>query len=524
VTPSKFLPVRASLESVQKQAKKLAHEAAAGNAEAVARVRSQLPEADFPLSRRNAQLVLAREYGFAGWQDLRAAVLRREGKGQEWAAAEAQRAVHDNKVERLQQLIREYPALLSWRDDFGASLIDLALGSFGDSGDPYREKMFTRLECAEFLLDRGAIANPSAWEDAIRSRARGVLDLLRRKGALPRRLEVPAALGDIDGVRSLLDQRDAAEVNRAFLAACRFGHREAAVLLLDRCIAIDGGLGARVDGWLGRPGFIEFLIGRPRDLGSPWQTAVMSRLLDAIEENNLAEFAGCLEREPHLLRESGLALQVELVEQAVLKDRGPFLARMLELDPAILRSAPPQSAALTFAIECGKTHLVPLLTRIWQMPDDLCHAAGMGDFVRVKTWFDEDGRARLGSLSQHYPTNNPPVLRNLHWMPPNAQQVLDVAMAWACLNGHFEIAAFLLERGADINTDWSTREPASIVHECAMRGNYAAAQFAIDHGIDMTIRDFRWNATAHGWASHAAKDERMAEFLAQAERGRSERG
>jgi hypothetical protein len=45
----------------------------------------------------------------------------------------------------------------------------------------------------------------------------------------------------------------------------------------------------------------------------------------------------------------------------------------------------------------------------------------------------------------------------------------------------------------------------------------SAAQFAIDHGIDMTIRDYRWSATAEGWARHAAQDTKMAEFLARAE-------
>jgi hypothetical protein len=138
----------------------------------------------------------------------------------------------------------------------------------------------------------------------------------------------------------------------------------------------------------------------------------------------------------------------------------------------------------------------------------------------VRGWFDEAGRPRLGSLGQHHPTNHPSVLRNLHWTPANAQHVLDVALAWACMNRQFEIASFLLERGANINTDWSTHEPASILHECAVRGNYEAAQFLIDHGIDMTVRDYRWNATAEGWARHAAKDKNMAEFLARAESAR----
>jgi hypothetical protein len=74
-----------------------------------------------------------------------------------------------------------------------------------NSGDPYREQMFTRLECAEFLLDSGGTANPAIWEGAIRARAKGVLQLLSRKGVLPRSLEALAALGDYDGVRDCLD-------------------------------------------------------------------------------------------------------------------------------------------------------------------------------------------------------------------------------------------------------------------------------------------------------------------------------
>src|SRR5258707_11382220 len=150
--PSKFLPFHSSFESIRKQAKKLVRQMAASDPDAVARVHAQLPAPILPLSLRDAQLVLAREYGFAGWQDLRAAVLRLEGKGLEWAVAEAERTIHDNNVERLSQLLQEYPALLSWRGDSGESILSLATGSFGDSGEPFREQAFTRIECAEFLL------------------------------------------------------------------------------------------------------------------------------------------------------------------------------------------------------------------------------------------------------------------------------------------------------------------------------------------------------------------------------------
>jgi hypothetical protein len=532
VTPSKLLGFHSSFESIRKQAKKLVRQFAAGDPDALGRVHAQLPAPDLPLTLRDAQLILAREYGYVGWLDLRAAVLRQEGKGLEWAVAEAERVIHENGVERLAHLVREYPALLSWRGDFGESLLGFATGSFGDSGDPSREKAFTRLECAEFLLDAGAIANPAIWEDAIRARAKGVLQLLSRKGVLPRNLYTLAAMGDYDGVRDCLDalrarpSDNADAVTRACLIACLFDHRAVAALILDRCIELDPALGERVEKWRGRSGFVDYLAGHAAQWGhawqtaaSPWQTVVMNELRLAIDEDNLHAFTRWLQQGRDLLGESEVARQVRILEHAVLKDRGPFITRLLELAPALAMRRP-RSSALVFALEYGKAHLIPLLTRIWPLPNDLCHAAGIGDFAQVRAWFDEVGRPRLGSLDRHYPTNDPSVLRNLHWTPANAQQILDVALAWACMNRQFEIAAFLLERGANINTDWSTHEPASILHECAIRGNYETAKFLIDHGIDMRVRDHRWNATAEGWAYHAAKDKNMAEFLARAESAR----
>jgi len=277
MTPSKHSQSRSSFESIRKQAKKLLRELTAGNPAAIARVHAQLPVANLPVSLRDTQLVIARELGFAGWQSLREAILLREGKGLEWAASEAERAIHNNNQERLSHLIGEYPALLSWRGDFGESLLGAATGSFGDSGDPYREQMFTRLECAELLLDSGAVPDPSVWEGAIRSRAKGVLHLLSHRGLLPRSLDVLAATGDSNGIQeNLARTNDSAEVEQAFLIACRFDQREIASLLLDRCIELDSTLGSKMENWRGRTEFIDYLIEHPQSFGSPWQTPVHS--------------------------------------------------------------------------------------------------------------------------------------------------------------------------------------------------------------------------------------------------------
>src|SRR5688572_10623819 len=240
MTASRSLPTRPSLDSLRKQAKKLAR--------------------DRSIPLRHAQLVLAREYGCAGWQDLTAEVSKRLGKGLEWAVAQARRIIHDNDVERLKQLLAEYPALLSWQDDDDhGGLLGFATGAYGDAGDPQREQWFTRGASAELLIDAGAVVTPYVLTGLVDSRARGLLELFQRKGVLPHTLKFLAALGDVDAVRAALGENgnDLATVNDAFVSACRFGHEAVASLLLERSIALDPELGTHVDGHTDRPSFIR---------------------------------------------------------------------------------------------------------------------------------------------------------------------------------------------------------------------------------------------------------------------------
>jgi hypothetical protein len=77
---------------------------------------------------------------------------KRPGKELEWAAAQARRVIHENDLERLKQLLAEYPALLSWHeDDDHGGLLGFATGAYGDAGDQQREQWFTRRASAELL-------------------------------------------------------------------------------------------------------------------------------------------------------------------------------------------------------------------------------------------------------------------------------------------------------------------------------------------------------------------------------------
>jgi hypothetical protein len=510
---AKSLPSRPSLESLRKQAKKLAR--------------------DRSLSLRDAQLVLAREYGFAGWQDLTAEVSQRLGTGLERAAAQARRLIQDSDVERLKQLLAAYPAILAWRgDDWDSKggLLGIAAGAYADSFDPDRERTFTRAACAELLIDAGSAATPSVCDGLLESRARGLLQLFHRKGLLPRTLKFLAALGDLDAIRTALDEdgNDLVTVNEAFVTACRFQHDAVASLLLERSIALDPELGKRIDGSVGRLPFIRFFI----EKGAPdpaqaaalglWKAFVMGQVQRAHHERDLTTFITGLQREPWLLGEAFVWFQKELIEGATLNGRRELIAALLDLDPAILRrQPPPPSQAIEFAFTYANTDLIPLLTRIWPLPDDLPYAAGTGNLSRVKQWFDASGAPALGDLNDHYPYNDARARAHLRWAPPTAQQVLDVALAFSVINRHFDVADFLLARGADINTNWNSHEPASILHHLvSLQRDYEPMRFLIDRGIDMTIKDYRWNSNAAGWARYGYSDEKMAGWLEEAERQR----
>ena len=83
------------------------------------------------------------------------------------------------------------------------------------------------------------------------------------------------------------------------------------------------------------------------------------------------------------------------------------------------------------------------------------------------------------------------------------------------------IADFLLAHGADIDTNWNSHEPASILHALVFEDNYESMQYVIDRGIDMSIKDYRWDSDAIGWARYGKKDEKMAQWLEEADQRRT---
>jgi ankyrin repeat protein len=99
------LPPRPSLEHQQKLAKKFLREAWAGDADAIARVQAFLPQAPHPKSLKlhDAQLVIARGYGFSSW----VAMKRKIESLTKSPIEQFDIAVREGDAERARELLRE---------------------------------------------------------------------------------------------------------------------------------------------------------------------------------------------------------------------------------------------------------------------------------------------------------------------------------------------------------------------------------------------------------------------------------
>jgi hypothetical protein len=292
-------------------------------------------------------------------------------------------------------------------------------------------------------------------------------------------------------------------MSEAFIVATNFHQPAVAAILLDRAMALDRDLATRVESGPGRHAFISYFIehgafDRKASVAAGlWRSFVMRHVKDALTAGDLAAFTQRIQRERWLRNEEFITFQADLIGwAATIKDRGEFLRALLDLEPAILHREPkPPAKPIDWAFEYGHASLLPLLTRVWPLADAVPYAAGLGDIARIERWFE-----------QHRDTT---------------QHVLDTALAYAISNKQFAAADAMLAHGADINTRWNTHEPASLLHHAVFLEDYEILQFLVDRGIDMTIKDYRWDATARGWAFYALGDEEMAAWLEAAEKRRS---
>lgn len=153
---------------------------------------------------------------------------------------------------------------------------------------------------------------------------------------------------------------------------------------------------------------------------------------------------------------------------------------------------------LQWAANMGSRDVAEILLAHGAAPQlNMWCAAGLGMLDVVQSFWDSPntlkpgaGQTRSRDLGDSKWGKAPP--------PESYAELVSEALYIAARNGHVEVAKFLLEKGADINSRGFFGAPG--LHWAAIHGDKAMVEFLIGHGADLTLRDRQFNSTALGWA------------------------
>ena len=444
---------------------------------------------------------------------------------------QAENCIARKDASALNQLLTEHPELVTFPnpDDRSQTLLHHTLSYANFVGD--KPEFWSTLECAETLINHGAQVEASFCTRAIHTADVPMVDMIHLHGKLPPCLRTSATIGKVREIKTWFNQGelkpDAAPpadwssdkydplhgqmitdellLADAFRYACRLGRKCAAGFLLEKAMVIDAKFAGQIGGW-GKKEFLDYMIVHRGSVCVPgsttiWELAQVVKMMQAVEEDNLEDFQQVLRDEPSLLSQRHLRRQIDFLELAAYSDGYKFAKALLDAGACVADVDPrPESNAMVYAIDYGNRQMIELLWNLWQPAENLPTAAGIGNTKKVRSFFDNQGK-----LKQHaalvYPEGEG---------IEASDRVLVRALALACMNEHLEIATYLVDRGADINGEWSLHEPATILHHIAFTGKLKVVQFLVERGADLSIRDLRYDSDALGWASYNGQKKVVA--------------
>ncbi|MGA2726402.1 MAG: ankyrin repeat domain-containing protein [Terracidiphilus sp.] len=157
---------------------------------------------------------------------------------------------------------------------------------------------------------------------------------------------------------------------------------------------------------------------------------------------------------------------------------------------------------LDWAATMGSTKVADLLLAHGAQGMDFLMAASLGKIELVRKLLDS------GTQNQAAGRRAVPAEPDDHWVADSARMkgdVLSDAFYRACRNGHTEVAALLLERGADIDAQGVFGGTG--LHWAAINGHRDTVEFLLHHGANLNLRDAKFNATPGSWAAEGGHNE-----------------
>jgi ankyrin repeat protein len=230
-------------------------------------------------------------------------------------------------------------------------------------------------------------------------------------------------------------------------------------------------------------------------------TLLQCLALEAIEVPNQVDMA-------EVLIKAGSDIDEPLVAAASINNV-PIVAKLLDAGAAI--DGDGNWSPLEEALYWNQQETIQLLLERGARISNLRTAAGLGRTDLIESFFNIDGSLKPGAGKISWPFNDPKrkVFEDTRrgWKH-DRQELINNAFIYACMNNRLEAAKLLLEKGAEINAIPPGFDFAGTgLHNAAVNGHRELAEFLINHGADPCIKDLKVYGTAADWAEHGGHIE-----------------
>jgi len=224
-------------------------------------------------------------------------------------------------------------------------------------------------------------------------------------------------------------------------------------------------------------------------------------ILQAVKDGDVPAVRRLLNDDPRLTRASDDHLKTPL-HWAAEQDHDRIAGMLLDAGADLEATTSWGATPLDWAATTGSTKVADLLLARGAQGMDFVTAASLGKLDLVREFLDSG--TPLASLVRRAAPEEP----DDHWVADSARMKGDVishAFYCACRNGHTEVAALLLERGANVNAKGVFGGTA--LHWAAINGRKDTVAFLVARGADVTIRDSKFDSTPEGWAAEGQHNE-----------------